>query len=163
MMSPVAVIGQEGEFSELADKGYVYSSHLSSVSSFDDDFVAVAERFVGTPYLWGGRTSLGLDCSALIQIALQATGEFSRRDSDLQAASLGELLADFSDISQLKRGDLVFWKGHIGVMIDETHLLHSNAHHMAVEIEPLAPAVERIRRNGGGEITVVRRFGDYKF
>lgn len=163
MMSPVAVIGQEGEFSELADKGYIYSSHLAPVSSFDDDFVAVAERFVGTPYLWGGRTSLGLDCSALIQIALQATGEFSRRDSDLQAASLGDLLADSSDISQLKRGDLVFWKGHIGVMINEADLLHSNAHHMAVEIEPLAPAVERIRSNGGGEITAVRRFGDYKF
>ncbi|MBO6550089.1 MAG: C40 family peptidase [Rhizobiales bacterium] len=163
MMSPVAVIGQEGEFSELADKGYVYSSHLSSVLSFDDDFVAVAERFVGTPYLWGGRTSLGLDCSALIQIALQATGEFSRRDSDLQAASLGDLLADSSDISQLKRGDLVFWKGHIGLMINEADLLHSNAHHMAVEIEPLAPAVDRIRNNGGGEITAVRRFGDYKF
>lgn len=162
MMSPVTVNGRDGDFFELADKGYIYHTHLVPVDEVEVDFVAVAERFVGTPYLWGGRTSLGLDCSALIQIGLLATGQFSRRDSDLQAASLGELLNDTTDLSQLKRGDLVFWKGHIGVMVDETQMLHSNAHHMAVAIEPLEPAVQRIRSNGGGEITALRRFSNYK-
>ncbi|MEP3475672.1 MAG: NlpC/P60 family protein [Hyphomicrobiales bacterium] len=162
MMSPVTVNGRDGDFCELADKGYIYHTHLVPLDEVDADFVAVAERFVGTPYLWGGRTSLGLDCSALIQIGLLATGQFSRRDSDLQAASLGELLNDTTDLSQLKRGDLVFWKGHIGVMVDETQMLHSNAHHMAVAIEPLEPAVQRIRSNGGGEITALRRFSNYK-
>jgi len=161
MMSPVAVIDRDGDFCELADKGYVYHSHLVPENEVDPDFVAVAERFLGTPYLWGGRTSLGLDCSALIQIGLLATGQFSRRDSDLQAASLGDLLNDTTELSQLKRGDLVFWKGHIGVMIDQKQLLHSNAHHMAVAIEPLEAAVQRIRINGGGEITALRRFENY--
>lgn len=163
MMSLVAVSGREGDFYELADKGYVYHSHVVPVDQKDqEDFVSVASQFIGTPYLWGGRTSLGLDCSALIQIALLATGQFSRRDSDLQAGSLGEL-TDIKDLSQLKRGDLVFWKGHIGVMVDGENLLHSNAHHMAVAVEPLKPAVERIIANGGGEITALRRFKDYQF
>ena len=162
MMSLVAVIGREGDFVELADKGYIYHSHVVPVEEKTQDFVSVATQFVGTPYLWGGRTSLGLDCSALIQIALLATGQFSRRDSDLQAGSLGELL-ETTDISQLKRGDLVFWKGHIGVMVDGETLLHSNAHHMEVALEPIKPAIERIIANGGGEITAVRRFKDYQF
>lgn len=163
MMSLVAVSGREGDFYELADKGYVYHSHVVPIDQkTGEDFVSVASQFIGTPYLWGGRTSLGLDCSALIQIALLATGQFSRRDSDLQAGSLGEL-TDIKDLSQLKRGDLVFWKGHIGVMVDGENLLHSNAHHMAVAVEPLKPAVERIIANGGGEITALRRFKDYQF
>lgn len=161
MMSLVCVTGRQGDFYELADKGYVYHSHVVPVDQADDDFVAIAAQFIGTPYLWGGRTSLGLDCSALIQIALLATGQFSRRDSDLQAGSLGEL-TDIKDLSELKRGDLVFWKGHIGVMVDGENLLHSNAHHMAVAVEPLKPAVDRIIANGGGEITALRRFGDYE-
>lgn len=162
MMSLVTVIGREGDFVELADKGYIYHSHVVPVEEKRQDFVSVATQFVGTPYLWGGRTSLGLDCSALIQIALLATGQFSRRDSDLQAGSLGELLAT-TDISQLKRGDLVFWSGHIGVMVDGETLLHSNAYHMEVALEPLKPAIERIIANGGGEVTAVRRFKDYQF
>lgn len=162
MMSLVCVTCKEGDFYELADKGYVYHSHVAPVDEADEDFVSIASQFIGTPYLWGGRTSLGLDCSALIQIALLATGQFSWRDSDLQAGSLGEL-TDIKDLSELKRGDLVFWKGHIGVMVDGENLLHSNAYHMAVAVEPLKPAVERIIANDGGEITALRRFKDYQF
>lgn len=162
MMSLVCVTDKEGDFYELADKGYVYHSHVAPVDEADEDFVSIASQFIGTPYLWGGRTSLGLDCSALIQIALLATGQFSRRDSDLQAGSLGEL-TDIKDLSELKRGDLVFWKGHIGVMVDGENLLHSNAHHMAVAVEPLKPAVDRIIAYDGGEITALRRFNDYQF
>ncbi len=185
IMSPVAVAGEEGEFFELAGNGYVFKNHLisleqqplidvddretkSSYAGVKQDFISVAEQFINTPYLWGGRTSLGLDCSALIQLALLSVGVFSRRDSDLQAASLGDEIIGgeaicSGDISKLRRGDLVFWKGHIGVMVDETSLLHANAHHMAVAVEPLAPAVERIRANGGGEITAIRRYADYSF
>lgn len=185
LMSPVAVAGEDGEFFELAINGYVFKNHLQSLvkqplvdvddretkstyAGIELDFVSAAERFIGTPYLWGGRTSLGLDCSALIQLALLSVGVFSRRDSDLQAATLGDVIigaeaAGHDEISKLRRGDLVFWKGHIGVMVDEISLLHANAHHMAVAVEPLAPAVERIRANGGGEITVIRRYADYNF
>lgn len=165
MMSQLAVSdvvsAKGGEFFELEGKGYVFARHGVEIGVNDTDFVAVAERFIGTPYLWGGRTSLGLDCSALIQIALLACGKECRRDSDLQAGSIGTLLSDSTDISSLQRGDLVFWKGHIGVMVDDRNLLHSNAHHMAVAVEPLAPAVERIIKNGGGEITAIRRIDDY--
>lgn len=165
MLSQLAVSeivsAKGGEFFELEDKGYVFAGHGVEIGEHETDFVAVAERFIGSPYLWGGRTSLGLDCSALIQVGLLACGRECRRDSDLQAGSIGALLSDISDLSVLKRGDLVFWKGHIGVMVDEANLLHSNAHHMAVAVEPLAPAVERIKHNGGGEITAIRRIEDY--
>jgi hypothetical protein len=119
------------------------------------DFVAVAERFVETPYLWGGRTSLGLDCSALVQLSLMASGVSAPRDTDLQERMVGEAVAG-GPASVLRRGDLVFWKGHVGIMIDGEYLLHANGHHMAVVIEPLAEAVARIAGKGT-QPTSVRR------
>ncbi len=109
----------------------------------ENDFVTVAERFLNTPYLWGGRTSLGVDCSSLVQLALAAAGHEAPRDTDLQAAMLGTDVPGGAN-APLKRGDLVFWPGHVGIMIDGEYLLHASGHHLAVVIEPLKAATERI-------------------
>jgi cell wall-associated NlpC family hydrolase len=157
MMGQIWVSGEASEFYELSSGGYVFKGHVAPTDWHERDFVAVAERFTGTPYLWGGRTSLGLDCSALVQLSLMSSGVVCRRDSYLQQGTLGEALSDLTDLSQLERGDFVFWKGHVGIMVDRDNLLHANAHHMAVAREPLIKAVERIRGSGSGEITALRR------
>ena len=108
-----------------------------------NDFVTVSERFLNVAYLWGGRTSLGLDCSALVQLALMAAGKSAPRDTDLQEKMLG-VAVEGGIGTPLHRGDLVFWKGHVGIMIDGEYLIHSTGHHMAVVIEPLAEVVARI-------------------
>lgn len=162
MMSQLAVLREEEDFYELKTGGFVVKSHVCAMEMKEADFVEVAERLLGTPYLWGGRTSLGLDCSALIQVALMASGQVERRDSDLQGHTIGELLPNLSDLSLLRRGDLVFWSGHVGVMLDPLRLLHANAHHMQVAVEPLLTAITRIRENGYGDITAIRRIAGYQ-
>src|SRR5206468_2280365 len=117
------------------------------------DFVAVAERFLGVPYLWGGKTSLGLDCSGLVQVSLAASGIASPRDSVVQEQTLGKPLASVGDA---RRGDLVFWKGHVAIVRDASTMIHANAHHMAVAIEPISEAIARISA-AGSEVTSVRR------
>ena len=134
--------------------GYVPARHLAPIGAVAPDFVAVAERFVGVPYLWGGKTSLGIDCSGLVQVSLTAAGIACPRDSDMQERALGEAVA--SDAAQLRRGDLVFWKGHVAIARDGTSLLHANAFHMAVAVEPVDEAVRRIAA-GGSEIVAVKR------
>jgi cell wall-associated NlpC family hydrolase len=135
---------------------YVPMVHLKPVGENETDYVAVAERFLGVPYLWGGKTALGLDCSGLVQVALAACGVACPRDSDMQERALGNLVAAPTDRSALQRGDLVFWKGHVAVVRDAATLLHANAFHMAVAIEPVAEAIARIR-GGGSDVTAVRR------
>jgi cell wall-associated NlpC family hydrolase len=120
-----------------------------------NDFVAVAERFLGVPYLWGGRTSLGVDCSSLVQLALMVAGKPAPRDSDLQEAMLGSEVEGATE-APLKRGDLVFWPGHVGIMIDGEYMIHASGHHMEVAIEPLKVAMERIEPSAGPP-TGVRR------
>ena len=136
---------------------HLWSRHLADAHSREPDFVAVAERFLETPYLWGGRTSEGIDCSGLVQTALTAAGVASPRDSDMMEAALGEPIAIDDPATRLKRGDLVFWKGHVGIMRDSATLLHANGWHMKTVSEPLAEARERIAANGGGRVTSVRR------
>ena len=135
---------------------YVPSAHLAPLDFSQPDFVAVAERFLGVPYLWGGKTALGLDCSGLVQIALAACGLSCPRDSDMQEQALGKSIAVGPDHSELQRGDLIFWKGHVAIVRGGDTLLHANAFHMAVAIEPTADAVARIR-DAGSAITSVRR------
>jgi cell wall-associated NlpC family hydrolase len=135
---------------------YVPAAHLKPIGANETDFVAVAERFLGVAYLWGGKTMLGLDCSGLLQIALSACGILCPRDSDMQEQALGKAIAGASDYSDFKRGDLVFWKGHVAMVRERGSFLHANAFHMAVTIEPIADAVARIR-DAGSEITSVRR------
>jgi cell wall-associated NlpC family hydrolase len=119
------------------------------------DFVAVAERFVGTSYLWGGRTSLGLDCSALVQLSMMAAGKGAPRDADLQEAMLGTPV-EGGAAAPLKRGDLVFWRGHVGIMIDGEYMVHASGHQMAVVIEPFRVAAERMAGTAGPPTSVRR-------
>ena len=153
----VWVTGASGEYSALATGGYAWTGHLAPPDQAETDFVAVAERLVGTPYLWGGKSTLGLDCSGLVQLALAMTGVPAPRDTDMQQAVLGRPVASAPGLSGLARGDLIFWRGHVGLMQDGTRLLHANGHHMAVASEPLAAAEQRIRERSFGPIVAVRR------
>jgi cell wall-associated NlpC family hydrolase len=144
--SRIAVTGSQSEF-VTTDAGFIPARHVAPLVHTEPDFVATARRFLGTPYLWGGRSSLGLDCSGLVQLALQAAGHASPRDSDMQQAALGAPVP-CDDLVALKRGDLLFWKGHVGFVSDPGRFLHANAYHMVVVEEPLAEAVARIRKSG---------------
>ncbi len=152
----VTIVSTEAPFAVTQANGYMPLAHLVPVESREADFVAIAERFVGAPYLWGGKTSLGLDCSGLVQLALTAAGIPCPRDSDMQERAVGTPVTLPADLSGLRRGDLLFWKGHVAIARDAATLVHANAFHMAVAVEPLAEAVARIRA-AGCEITSVRR------
>ncbi len=153
----VTATGESGDFLVLADGGYIFAGHLARHDIFESDFVAVAERFLHVPYLWGGKTSLGLDCSGLTQLALSAAGIASPRDSDMLEASLGQPVAFGEGLDGLRRGDLVFWKGHVGIMADPETLLHATAYTMMVMREPLRAARDRILAKSFGAITSIRR------
>jgi cell wall-associated NlpC family hydrolase len=150
--SLVTVEAVEGKLAKVTGAGWMTAAHLSPIGEFEDDWAAVAERFLGAPYLWGGRESLGLDCSGLIQQALFACGRACPRDTDQQEA-LG-LPIEAKDFG---RGDLVFWKGHVAMGVGEGRIVHANGHHMATAIEPLAEAIVRIDAAGSGQPTGYRR------
>jgi cell wall-associated NlpC family hydrolase len=152
MNALVRVEAVEDRFARLADGGYVPARHVRPVGDWAEDEAAVALQHLNAPYLWGGRDSLGIDCSGLVQQAYAACGHALPRDSDQQAA-LGVAV----EAGELARGDLVFWRGHVGIMVDLGTLLHANAFHMAVTTEPLAEAVARIAASGGGEPIAYRR------
>ena len=153
----LAVKTSQGDFAATADGLYVYAQHLALLAARPPDFVAVAERFIEAPYLWGGRTWLGIDCSGLVQTALTEAGVEAPRDTDMMEASLGVPVAFDEALADLRRGDLVFWKGHVGIMRDARTLLHANGWHMRVVSEPLRAACDRTAEKGGGPITSIRR------
>lgn len=148
MGSPLRVTGKDSNSFVQTESGYVPRQHFQTQSH---DFVVVAQRFKDVPYLWGGRSIIGIDCSGLVQMALRMTGTNAPRDSDLQA----HLGIDVTTAPR-QRGDLVCWKGHIGIMTSDSDLLHANAHHMSVQTETLDTAQRRIAPQYGN-VTTIRR------
>ena len=155
MLSLLTVVREEGDFAVTREGLFVPKQHLVPMGQTVPDFVAVAERFVGTPYLWGGKSSLGIDCSGLVQISLTAAGIGCPRDSDMQQDALGRLLEP-EESTALQRGDLLFWKGHVAIARDAGTIVHANAFHMAAAIENAADAIARIR-HAGNELVAIKR------
>ena len=154
-MGACLIGSSEGDFIKVTG-GFVHQRHVRAAHSpISTDFVTIAEQHMGQPYIWGGISSFGLDCSGLVQSSLRAIGQDAPRDSD-QQAGLGRALAPSQNPENLRRGDLIFWKGHVGIMQSGTQLLHANAHHMCVASEPLNAAISRIEKSAG-PVTAIRR------
>ena len=148
----VRVIDDKNGFYQIEEGGFITKTHTRTLDDRADDFVAIAQSLIGTPYIWGGRDSaLGIDCSALIQLCLAQTGILVARDSADQEKTIGKPIT-----KSQKRGDLVFWKAHVGIMVDDKRLIHANAFHMSVAIEPLEIARQRIKPIAG-EISSIKR------
>ena len=162
MGSRVSVCGYEtlrGTNYALLENGLaIIAGHLRVIDDNSADFVAEAEKLIHTPYLWGGDSAFGIDCSGLIKLAFKMCGRSVLRDSDMQEETIGEVFQPGKEWQNLQRGDLVFWKGHVGIMCDQETLLHANGHTMSVAKEPLSEAISRISYLYG-EPTTVRRPG----
>jgi hypothetical protein len=155
MGATITALREDGPFAVTREGFYLPRQHIGRVDTMQTDFVAVAERFVGTPYLWGGKSSLGIDCSGLVQVSLNAAGTGCPRDSDMQRDGLGRAL-DAVESRKLQRGDLIFWKGHVAIVRDGDSIVHANAHHMATVVENTREAVARIKA-AGSEIVAIKR------
>jgi cell wall-associated NlpC family hydrolase len=157
MGATITVVREEGAFAVTRDGWYLPAQHVGRIDRTADDFVAVAEQFAGTPYLWGGKSSFGIDCSGLVQVALNAAGTGCPRDSDMQQHGLGRALQG-AESNKLQRGDLIFWNGHVAIVRDADTIVHANAHHMATVIESTRDAIARIKA-AGSEISAIKRLG----
>ncbi|WP_294222562.1 NlpC/P60 family protein [uncultured Shimia sp.] len=154
----LVVLSEDDNWSRIAWDGgqvtrdlYVPNQHLTPIDNVEPDAAAVAERLIGTPYLWGGNSSFGIDCSGLVQAALLACGTACPGDSDQQEAAFPDATGPY------QRGDLLFWKGHVAIVTDADTMIHANAHHMAVAYEPIAAAIARIQSQGDGPVTSHKR------
>ncbi|MFQ5775729.1 MAG: C40 family peptidase [Kiloniellaceae bacterium] len=161
MTGRVSVVGVRGAFSEVRigrAGGWVYARHLAAEGDVGPDYVATALEFLGAPYLWGGKGSLGLDCSGLIQVILARAGIRCPRDTDMQAEALGKAIPWTPGRTKPRRGDLIYFPGHVAIALDEARVVSANAHAMLVSTEPLADLEERVKAESGGRgVTVIRR------
>jgi dipeptidyl peptidase-like protein/NlpC/P60 family protein len=155
MGATITVLREHGAFAVTRDGWHLPLPHVADIEHKADDFVSVAEQFVGTPYLWGGKSGLGIDCSGLVQVSLNAAGTGCPRDSDMQQDGLGRGL-NVAESKKLQRGDLIFWKGHVAIVRDADSIVHANAHHMATTIENTRDTIARIKA-AGSEITAIKR------
>ena len=155
MGTKLAILREDGAFAVTREGWHLPRQHLAPLDAMAPDFVGVAEQFVGTPYLWGGKSSLGIDCSGLVQIALTAAGTGCPRDSDMQQDGLGRELTA-AEARHPQRGDLIFWKGHVAIVRDATTIVHANAHHMATVVENTQAAIARIKA-AGSEVLAIKR------
>jgi cell wall-associated NlpC family hydrolase len=151
----LSIVKMTDSFAVASNGHHIPKQHVAELTFVEPDFVAVAERFVGTPYLWGGKSSLGIDCSGLVQIALTAAGTGCPRDSDMQESGLGRALSQ-GEMQTLKRGDLIFWNGHVAIVRDADTIVHANAHHMMTAIENTKGAIARIATTGS-KVTSIKR------
>jgi cell wall-associated NlpC family hydrolase len=151
----VAVAREDASFAVTREGHHLPRQHLGPLDAREADFVAVAERFAGVPYLWGGKSAFGIDCSGLLQVSLAAAGTGCPRDSDMQCEALGRALSA-DEAKHPQRGDLIFWKGHVAIVRDGTSIVHANAHHMATVVENTGEAIARIKA-AGSEIVAIKR------
>ncbi len=148
----LAVVGAWGAWANTPH-GYVPMCHIRPLDHEAPDSVSVAESLLGTPYLWGGNSSFGIDCSGLVQMSLHATGRNCPGDSDMQMAIGRGLSPD----DTLQRGDLIFWRGHVAMVVNEKLLIHANGHTMSVSYEGIREAIARISAGGGGLVQARQR------
>ena len=154
MESTVLALKEEGRFTQIQGGGWIFTDHICSLDLPSTNHVKVAQRFLGAPYLWGGKTSVGIDCSGLVQVALSACGIISQRDTCIQEKTMGIPV----NIEQISEGDLIFWPGHVAIALDNRTAIHATANSMDVSIEPIAYITERVKiETGGTGITAVRR------
>ena len=155
MGARVSIARADATFAVTREGHHLPRQHLAPLDASASDFVAVAERFVGSPYLWGGKSAFGIDCSGLVQMSLTSAGTGCPRDSDMQCDGIGRELTA-AESKHLKRGDLIFWKGHVAIVRDTETIVHANAHHMATVIENTKNAIARIKAAGSDVIAIKR-------
>ncbi len=158
MAAQVSVTKTYQRFSQISCGGWIYSDHLMRTDRPEPDFVATALRFLEMPYLWGGKGNLGIDCSGLVQVALMRSGQACPRDAYMQAKALGIEIPGEDGNFSMRRGDLIYWPGHVAILLDSDSVVHASGHHMLVTIEPWRDVDARVREETGGRsIEVLRR------
>jgi cell wall-associated NlpC family hydrolase len=157
MGAQVRVVEEAKGFSQLAGGGWLYGRHLSPLGRLEADYVTTALSLLGVPYLWGGRSAEGLDCSGFVQLALLRAGIACPRDSDQQRDALGQAIEPRDDWSRVRHGDVVFFPGHVGFAVEGWKFLHANAFHMAVALEDFSDVLERSHAFAQIGVTCIRR------